>query len=331
MADRVGTGPISYWHDSLSTGDELTARAALPGDRAADVVIVGAGFTGLWTAHSLLRLDPGLRVVVLERETAGFGATVHPARLARGLAAEVERLGGVVHEQTRVRSIRERQVLTDHGTVRADVVVRCTEAYTRSIESYERDVVPLANHVIATEPIDESTWAEIGLADRQLFELNRVLLGYGHRTGDGRIVWGGLAAPSRWGSRIPPSPWSDPRVVERLRNTLERLFPPLTGIGVTHAWSGVLGVPRDLLPGIGLDRATGFAWAGGYTGQGVAAANAAGRGLADLILDRDSDLVQLPWVGHRSRRWEPEPVRWLGIHSVTTAGRVSDAFEAIRG
>ena len=122
-------------------------------------------------------------------------ATVHPARLARGLAAEVERLGGVVHEQTRVRSIRERQVLTDHGTVRADVVVRCTEAYTRSIEGYERDVVPLANHVIATEPIDESTWAEIGLADRQLFELNRVLLGYGHRTGDGRIVWGGLAAP----------------------------------------------------------------------------------------------------------------------------------------
>jgi monoamine oxidase len=75
MADRVGTGPISYWHDSLSTGDELTARAALPGDRAADVVIVGAGFTGLWTAHSLLRLDPGLRVVVLERETAGFGAS----------------------------------------------------------------------------------------------------------------------------------------------------------------------------------------------------------------------------------------------------------------
>ena len=447
MADGVGTGPISYWHDSLSTGDEITPRAALPGDRTADVVIVGAGFTGLWTAHSLLRLDPGLRVVVLERETAGFGAsgrnggwcvgeysgpftaveraggpgsyeqmaremhrsvdevgavvadagidcgwhkggavvfavnrpqlirlqkryhhykkygvggawalldfdqawrivrvpgikgalfmphaaTVHPARLARGLAAEVERLGGVVHEQTRVRSIRERHVLTDHGTVRADVVVRCTEAYTRSIEGHERDVVPLANHVIATEPIDESTWAEIGLADRQLFELNRVLLGYGHRTGDGRIVWGGLAAPSRWGSRIPPSPWSDPRVVERLRNTLERLFPPLKGIGVTHAWSGVLGVPRDLLPGIGLDRASGLAWAGGYTGQGVAAANAAGRGLADLILDRDSDLVQLPWVGHRSRRWEPEPVRWLGIHSVTTAGRVSDAFEAIRG
>jgi len=108
-------------------------------------------------------------------------------------------------------------------------------------------------------------------------------------------------------------------------------FPPLNGIAVTHAWSGVLGVPRDLLPGIGLDRATGFAWAGGYTGQGVAAANAAGRGLADLILDRDSDLVQLPWVGHRSRRWEPESVHRLRIHSVTTAGRVSDAFEAIRG
>jgi glycine/D-amino acid oxidase-like deaminating enzyme len=67
--------PLSYWHDSLSDGDDLTPRPALPGDRDADVAIVGAGFTGLWTAHSLLRADPGLRVVVLEREVAGFGAS----------------------------------------------------------------------------------------------------------------------------------------------------------------------------------------------------------------------------------------------------------------
>lgn len=439
--------PVSYWHDSLVPGDDLTPRAALPGDRDADVAIVGAGFTGLWTAHSLLRADPSLRLVVLERETAGWGAsgrnggwcvgdyggpmaavekangagavegmaremhrsvdevgavvteagidcgfhkggaiyfavndaqmrrvrkyhhdharyglgdswqlldadeagaiahvagirggvftphaaTVHPARLARGLAVEVERLGGTIHEATAVRSIGEREVRTEHGTVRAEVVVRGTEAYTGSIDGQEREVVPLGNHMVATEPIDDGTWAEIGLANRELFELSAVLLGYGHRTANGRIAWGGLAALSKWGGRIPASPTVDDRLAERLRRGLVRLFPALDGIGFTHQWGGVLGVPRDLLPGIGYDRATGFAWAGGYTGQGVAAANAAGRGLADLILGVDSDLVHLPWVGHRSRRWEPEPIRWLGVHAAIAAASVTDAVDRRRG
>src|SRR4029077_9229876 len=105
-------------------------------------------------------------------------ATVHPARLARGLAVEVERLGGVIHESTAVRSIEPGLLRTEHGTVRADVVVRATEAYTGTIEGHGREVLPLGNNVIATEPIDDATWAEIGLADRQLFELSAVLLGY---------------------------------------------------------------------------------------------------------------------------------------------------------
>ena len=440
------SSPLSYWHDSLAPGDELAPRPPLPGDAEADVAIVGAGFTGLWTAHSLLRADPGLRVVVLEAEVAGFGAsgrnggwcvgdyggpvaaverdggpgsvesmaremhravdevgavvaeagidcgfhkggaiffatnegqlrrvrkhhaqmvryglgdawtlldradasaivhaeglrgglftphaaTVHPARLARGLAVEVERLGGTVHERTPVRSIDGRRVRTDHGTVRADVVVRATEAYTGTIEGQEREMVPLGNTMVATEPIDDATWATIGLADRQLFELSAVMLGYGHRTADGRIAWGGLAARTWWGGRVPPSPMRNQRVADRLRASLVRLFPALDGITVTHQWGGVLGVPRDLLPGIGYDPATGFAWGGGYTGQGVAASNAAGRGLADLIRGVDSDLTRLPWVGHRSRRWEPEPLRWLGVHTATTVGHITDWWDSHR-
>jgi glycine/D-amino acid oxidase-like deaminating enzyme len=258
-------------------------------------------------------------------------ATVHPARLARGVAVAVERLGGTIHEATAVREIGERTVRTDHGTVRADVVVRATEAYTGAIEGQEREIVPLGNYMVATEPIDDSTWATIGLANRELFELSAVMLGYGHRTADGRIAWGGLAALSKWGGRIPDTPMSHPRIEARLRASLVRLFPALEGIGFSHHWGGVLGVPRDLLPGIGFDRASGFAWAGGYNGQGVASANAAGRGLADLILGVDSDLTRLPWVGHRSRRWEPEPLRWLGVHAVIAAGHVTDAVDRRRG
>ena len=123
----------------------------------------------------------------------------------------------------------------------------------------------------------------------------------------------------------------DDRIAGRLRSSLVELFPALQDIGVTHHWGGILGVPRDRLPGIGYDRATGFAWGGGYSGQGVAAANAAGRGLADLILGIESPETKLPWVGHRSRPWEPEPIRWLGIHGFRAMARVIDTLDRRRG
>ena len=72
---------------------------------------------------------------------------------------------------------------------------------------------------------------------------------------------------------------------------------------------------------------TGLAWAGGYVGDGVAAANLAGRTLADLITGNDSDLARLPWVDHHSRPWEPEPLRWLGINAVRLLAGSTDASE----
>jgi glycine/D-amino acid oxidase-like deaminating enzyme len=257
-------------------------------------------------------------------------AAVHPARLVRGVAEAVERLGGVIHERTAVRSLEPGVVHTEHGRVRAPIVVRATEAYTGSLDGCERLVQPLGNYMIATEPIPDAVWAEIGLADRELFEDSALMLGYGQRTADGRIAWGGLRAPTWFGSRVPPSPMADHRTAERLRAHLVARFPALADIAITHHWGGVLGVTRDLRPGIGLDRATGLAWAGGYFGSGVAAANAAGRGLADLITDTDSDRCRLPWVAHRSRRWEPEPIRWLGIHAATATATVTDLLDRRR-
>lgn len=93
------------------------------------------------------------------------------------------------------------------------------------------------------------------------------------------------------------------------------MFPVLAGVRFTHSWGGPLGVPRDWHAGVGLDRDTGFAWGGGYVGDGVTTSNLAGRTLTDLITGTDSDLITLPWVGHRSRKWEPEPLRYLGINT----------------
>ena len=116
-----------------------------------------------------------------------------------------------------------------------------------------------------------------------------------------------------------------------LRQTLTELFPELADARFTHAWGGPLGIPRDWHSSVGLDRATGLAWAGGYVGDGVATTNLAGRTLADLITGADTPLTRLPWVGHHSPRWEPEPLRWLGVNAGLWTMKLADRSEARRG
>jgi len=122
-----------------------------------------------------------------------------------------------------------------------------------------------------------------------------------------------------------------PRVHDALHRTLVDLFPVLREVAVTHRWGGNLGVPRDWYPSVGFDRATGMAWAGGYVGDGVAASNLAGRTVADLVLGHDTERTHLPWVRRRTRKWEPEPLRWLGGNTVTQLMSRADRTEASTG
>src|SRR5947209_3905541 len=101
-----------------------------------------------------------------------------------------------------------------------------------------------------------------------------------------------------------------------LRRMLSDWFPALAGVRFSHAWGGAVGIPRDFIPTIRVDRVRGVAAAYGYTGHGVGFAQLAGSTLADLILERDTALTRLPFVGHRSPRWEPEPLRWLGVRGM---------------
>ncbi|KRT61900.1 MAG: FAD dependent oxidoreductase, partial [Chloroflexi bacterium CSP1-4] len=68
-----GYGDVSFWLETC--GDDLAPRPPLDGSIDADVAILGAGYTGLWTALYLLRRAPRLKVVILEKEIAGFGAS----------------------------------------------------------------------------------------------------------------------------------------------------------------------------------------------------------------------------------------------------------------
>lgn len=432
---------LSLWHD---TAAKQPRRPALAESTTVDVAIVGGGLTGLWTAYYLLRADPTLRVLVIEQEHVGFGASgrnggwcsalfptswdrlvraggrdgaqamhaamcdtvdevgrvcategieadfakggtvvlarsavqwqrsqddvrvakerglgglellgpdeaqglvaatnvlggtytphcaaVHPARLVQGLAAVVERLGGRIVEGTAATAIEPRRVTTTHGTVSADVVVRATEGFTTRLD--RRAIAPVYSLMVATEPLPESIWDEIGMETRPTFSDGRHVIIYGQRTADGRLAFGGRGAPYHFASRISPDFDNDPRVFSMLSDTLRELFPVLGETRLSHHWGGPLGIARDWAASVGLDRATGLAWAGGYVGDGVSTTNLSGRTLTDLIMGNDSDLVRLPWVNHRSRRWEPEPLRWLGINAGLRAMLLADLEEERRG
>jgi glycine/D-amino acid oxidase-like deaminating enzyme len=258
-------------------------------------------------------------------------AAIHPGRLVRGLADAVLRRGVTVYEQTPATALAPGRVTTRHGTLRAERVIRATEGYTRTLAGERRRVVPVYSLIVATEPLPEQVWEQIGLRRRETFSDHRHLIIYGQRTADDRLVFGGRGAPYHFGSRIRSAYDRDERVFGSLRATLVDLFPVLRDAAFTHAWGGALGIARDWTASVGLDPVTGLGWAGGYVGDGVSTTNLAGRTLADLVLGRETGLTGLPWVGHHSRSWEPEPLRWLGINAGLRAMTLADAEETRTG
>ncbi|MFJ4920923.1 NAD(P)/FAD-dependent oxidoreductase [Streptomyces sp. NPDC088725] len=261
------------------------------------------------------------------------GARLHPVKLVKGLAAAVEALGVTIHESTRVTEIRPKHAVTPYGTVRAPYILRCTEGFTASIKGARRTWLPMNSSMIATEPLSAEIWDTIGWDGRETLGDTAHAYMYAQRTADDRIALGGRGFPYRYGSKTDNDGRTQTATVEALREILIRFFPSTTGARIDHAWSGVLGVPRDWCATVTLDRSTGLGWAGGYVGSGVATTNLAARTLRDLI-QQDSgqqgatELTTLPWVNHKVRKWEPEPLRWLGVHGMYAAYRTADRREA---
>ena len=223
-------------------------------------------------------------------------------------------------------------MLTDEGiVVKTRHVIRATEAWTSRLPRHRRTVAPVYSLMVATAPLPQSLWDEIGLADAETFSELRHVIVYGQRSMDDRLVFGGRGAPYHFGSSIKPEFDSVATVFANLRRSLTNLLPATEGVEFTHAWGGPLGISRDWHPAVGYDPATGMGHAGGYVGDGVALSNLAGRTLADLVTARDTALTHLPWVQHRSRRWEPEPLRWLGVNAGLQLANLADHEERLTG
>ncbi|WP_353809371.1 NAD(P)/FAD-dependent oxidoreductase [Agromyces sp. SYSU T00194] len=302
-AAEFGVDPLEYWDDT-------------------EVARFGASGVAGGTATGAV-FDPSC-------------ARVQPAKLVRGLARAVEARGVRIAERTEVVDwepgrVRVRTPGGADATVRAPHVLVATEGYGAALPHVGRRILPLYSLMIATEPLPASVWDEIGIAHGQTFSDFRHLLVYGQRTADDRIAFGGRGARYHWGSAVRPEFDRDERVFGHLVETLADLFPAVAGARITHRWGGPLGVPRDWHAAVSYDRANGVGYAGGYVGDGLSTTNLAGRTLADLVLGRDTALTALPWVGHRSRRWEPEPLRFVGTNLGLAGMELADLEERTTG
>lgn len=426
---------ISLWMDQLD--DPLQARPALEHDLDVNVAIIGAGYTGLWTAYYLKRQAPELKIAIIEAQTAGFGAsgrnggwlmgnllgedrllaglnpeqrrasfdllhaipdevaqvlqregidcdyrkggalycaarypeqegslrryldklyaqglteadyrwlapqqlaeqiriakpyggiyaphvaTINPAKLVRGLARAVERMGVTIYENSPVSHWQSGSLRTAKASVRAAWVVPAVEGYANTLPLLGRYQLPVQSLIVATEPLPASTWDEIGLSHGQAFGESSRQVTYGQRSADNRLVFGARGGYQFAGKLRHNFDLTDSEV-ELRRYLFSELFPQLKNVKITHSWGGNLGMSRQFRPHMLCDHKTGIALSGGYGGEGVGATNLGGRTLADLILGHDTPLIHQPWVIRERglealKPWEPEPCRWLGYNAI---------------
>ncbi|MCU1763989.1 FAD-binding oxidoreductase [Pseudomonas protegens] len=426
---------ISLWMDQLD--EPLLPRPQLAQDLDLDVAIIGAGYTGLWTAYYLKRQAPQLNIAVIEAQTAGFGAsgrnggwlmgnllgedrllaalspqqrrasfdllhgipdevanvieregidcdyrkggvlycaarypeqetslrhyldtlyaqglnqddyrwlnpeqlaqqirlakpyggifaphcaTIQPAKLVRGLARAVERLGVTLYENSPVTHWQSGSLQTAQASVRSRWIVPAVEGYSVTLPPLGRYQLPVQSLLVATEPLAESVWEEIGLSQGQAFSESSRQVTYGQRSMDNRLVFGARGG-YQFASKLRHDFDLTRDEVELRRYLFGELFPQLKNVRISHSWGGNLGMSRHFKPHMLCDRRKGIALSGGYGGEGVGASNLGGRTLADLILERDTPLVHQPWVMPECglealRAWEPEPCRWLGYNAI---------------
>lgn len=438
--------PISFWHESIA--NEFTHRDSITSDIESDIAIVGAGYSGLWTAYYLKIMNPNLRIVVVESQSIGFGASgrnggwctgflpvtlselsdqhgrqaaidmyresfatvnevervlfqenidcdfqkggtingatnvvqqsrvidevrefksfgftesdirmlsleesqqrinvnglvassftphcaaIHPAKLVVGLAQAVERLGVRIYENSPVRAINKHELLLNHYRVRADVVVRATEGFTSQLAKHRRTLVPLYSYMVATEPLSVAQRQEIRWNNRETYHDARNMIIYVQITRDGRVAFGGRGAPYHFASRVKPEYDLDTLIHDRIISAMHEVFPVTREVPVSHRWGGPLGVPRNWHPSVNYDPKTSMASLGGYVGNGVASTNLAARTLAHLITGENHPLTNLAWVNHPSRRWEIEPLRYIGVNGLLKMSNQMDRHEKSKG
>ncbi|MBA2266026.1 MAG: FAD-dependent oxidoreductase [Chloroflexi bacterium] len=294
----------------LGAGDELVAA------NAAEVQRVCASPTfrdGLWMPSA---------------------ASVHPARLARGLRRVLLERGVRIHEETRVRSLTvgdgRVNLVTDGGRASADQAVLAINAWASGWPGFRSRVLAWASYMVITEPIPDRL-AGLGWTGGELLSDSRFTISYFRTTTDGRIAFGGGVGAAGYDGRIGQTFTHDRRAIARVVANFRNLLPMLDGVRLEDAWGGPIDITGHRFPEIGSTHNGRLHFAHGFAGNGAGPSRLAGRILATFVDGGEPALSALPFVGRRQPLLPPEPIRFIGARMVREALiREDDALDAGR-
>jgi glycine/D-amino acid oxidase-like deaminating enzyme len=253
------------------------------------------------------------------------GATLNPAKLARGMKKIVEGMGIEIRERsvvTRVVPGKIHHVDTELGEVEAPVLVLATNAYSHKIGFFKNRLYPVYTYIVATEPLSQSQWEAIGWQNRQGLSDLRMMFNYSVPSSDGRIVMGGSNV--KYYDNDGLAPGNNKSVSREIVEDLIETFPPLEGIAIEHAWGGPMGLSLSFAPSVGvLGEHNNLYYGVGFT-EGVPSTQTAGRMIADLMAEERNEFTthyivnrKIPYAGPRSlRAFSGAVMKWFMVNVV---------------
>ena len=273
--------------------------------------------------------SPRFRGGVMMRD----GATVQPARLARGMRHVVLERGVRIFEQTPVTALRHQAAAvaeTSGGSVRAGRAIVALNAWAGGFKPFSRQLTAWSSYIALTAPAPDRL-AATGWVNGECITDARASVHYFRTTPDGRIAMGGGGGRASSSHRIGRIFTHDRGAVDRAVAALHIMFPSFRDVPIDAAWGGPIDVSPTHLPFFGTLSGGRVHYGLGYTGNGVAPSYLGGRILAALALDRDDPYRRLALVDHQPRPFPPEPFRSIGAQLIRAAIlRQDDADEEDR-
>ena len=237
------------------------------------------------------------------------GGHLHPLRFVLGMATAAVCAGARIFEGSRVERIRwgePTEVSTANGVVEATWVVLAGNAYLGRLEPrIESRIMPIVNHVLATEPLGEARARSL-IRSGACVHSTKFVVDYYRCSADHRLLFGG-------GETYSDRPLDDPKAF--VRRYMLRVFPQLADVRVDHAWSGRLAITMNRLPHVGRLAPNGF-FAQGFSGHGVALTEIAGKLMAEAVAGTAERFDVLEGLRHRAfpgGAWFRHPLLVLGM------------------
>jgi glycine/D-amino acid oxidase-like deaminating enzyme len=280
-------------------------------------LLASLGVTGIeWIDREKARAEVNSPLVLGAWSEARCGI-LNPAKQVRELKRIAQEAGAVVYEGSPVVEIRRGAkftLTTPRGTVTADKIVFATNAYSHLIPEIWNKQVPAFTHMIITEPLTEAQMDSIGWKNRQGLEDARNLVHYLRLTKDNRLAIGGSDVTIAYGRDMDRD--LNEKTFQQLEKDTVELFPGLKGVRFTFRWGGPVSVTLQMAPAIGMVGDQRAWYSLGCVGHGVAPTHLNGQTLADLLLEKKTDLTSVWFVNRKPIPWPPEPLRWVASQAL---------------